>query len=105
MRVKLNGLAEHRWISRIMSLPEAIAQDRSRSAAATQVIGSGQSSSNRSLYAECAEEIAADPQAVDETALATSRHVEPVQIPGEHAGEDVLPLAQGFPHRGCKANI
>src|SRR6267378_675012 len=102
MRVKLNGLAEHRWISRIMRLPEAIAQDGSRSAATTHVIGGGKCSSNRSPYAECAEEIAADPQAVDETALAASRHVEPVQIPGEHAGEDVLPAAQGFPHRVCK---
>src|SRR6266478_3213960 len=101
MRVELNGLAYHRWISRIMPLPKAIAQDRGRtgSAAATAVVGSGKGSSNDGPDAEGAEEIAAYLHAVDEFALAARRQVEPRLAPGKHAGEDVLAVAQGLPHR------
>src|SRR5260370_40621335 len=97
MRVELYGLAEYRSTSRKMRLPEAVAQDRSRGAAATPVVGSGQRSPNRRPDAECAEEIAANPQAVDEPALAARRQVEPVPIPCKRAGEDVLPVTQRLP--------
>src|SRR5712691_5667445 len=97
MHIELYGLAEYCSISRIVRLPEAVTKDRSRGAAATPVVGSGQRSPNRRPDAECAEEIAANPQAVDEPALAARRQVEPVPIPCKRAGEDVLPVTQGLP--------
>src|SRR5687767_4114397 len=101
MAVELDGFAENVGRAAVMILPESVADDGDGAvlAAVVQIIFAIEDAAAFGRNAEDVEEIAADPEAVDDALFALLREVEATRAIGEGAGETVLMIANGFPQR------
>jgi hypothetical protein len=84
-----------------MPLPEAVADHRDRSGvpAAVEIVIRREDAAAHGGHAEDAEEIAADPQAFREMALAARGQIEAVRAEGQGSGEGLLVIAHLLPDR------
>ena len=90
--------ADDRPIAAVLALPERVAEDRARRAAAA-IVGVGQDPAGRRPHAERVEEPAADPEALRGTRLAAGCEVEGRGSSRQQAREALLPRANLFPDR------
>src|SRR5262249_25170134 len=83
----------------VFALPELVAYDQARRAAAPLIFWRREAAAQRSLTAQRIEKVAPHPKHSRRTRLTALSEVDAVWAPGEDAGKGLLPRSDLFPNR------